>query len=113
MKFGIEPAGVGYVRNQSVESLDVVLDHSEEALPTLIGLGQGQRFPSRAQRGAGIAQRVCDICAEALDPFNAAIERVCHVTQRAREFSDFVASARGVGHFNATANTETEPFGTV
>src|SRR6185437_2190048 len=56
---------------------------------------------------------VCDIGGETLDPFNAAIERVGHVTQRAREFSDFVASAREVGNFNATANAAANTFGTV
>src|SRR6185295_2644871 len=56
---------------------------------------------------------MCDIGGKTFDPFNAAVERVGHVTQSARQFPDFVASAGEVGNFNASSNATANAFGAI
>ena len=91
LQFGVEPAGVGNIRNQAVEPPDVVLDHFQQALAALLGLGERQRLHRRAQRGERVAQFVRHVGGEALDRLDAGIERVGHFAQRAGQMADLVA----------------------
>ena len=113
LQFGVEPAGVGNIRDQAVEPLHVVLDHGEQAVVAVLGLRQRQRFDRRAQRGERILQFMRDVGGEALDALDAAVKRVGHVAQRAGQVPDLVAALGEVGNFDARANAPPHALGAV
>ena len=79
LQFGIEAAGVGNIRDQPVEPLDVVLDHLEQARAAGVVARQRQRFHRRPQRGQRVLQFMGDVGGEHLDRLDAVIERIGHV----------------------------------
>ena len=56
-----------------------------------------QGFDGAAQRGQRILQFMRDIGGEALDRLDAAVERLGHLAERAREMADFVGAIGEVG----------------
>ncbi len=47
---------------------------------------------------------MCDIGGEALDRFDARVERIGHIAQRARQITDFIAPSGKIGDFDAHTN---------
>ena len=113
LQFGIEPAGVGNVRDQPVEPLDVVLDHRQQPRAAVLVARQRQRFDRGAQRGQRILQFMGDVGGEHLDRLDAVIERVRHVAQRAGKMADLVAAAGEIGNFDAGPDAAADPLGAV
>ena len=79
-KLGVEARCVGYVGDQPVEALHVVLDDGEQAPARIIGFGQRQGLDGAAERGEGVLQLVAHVGREALDGVDPAVE----VVQRLR-----------------------------
>ena len=113
LQFGIEAAGVGNIRDQPVEPLDVVLDHLEQAGAAGVVARQRQRFHRRPQRGQGVLQFMGDIGGEHLDRLDAAIERIRHVAQRAGQMADLVAAAGEIGNLHAGLDAPADALGAV
>src|SRR5579863_6209045 len=70
LQLGVEPAGVGNIRDQPIEPAHVMLDDVEEPAPAFFGLGDRQRFHRRAQRGERIFQFMGDVGGKAFDRFD-------------------------------------------
>ena len=83
----------------------------EQPAAAFVGLGERQRLDRRAQRGERVLQLVRDVGGEALDRLDAAVERVGHVAQRARQVADLVAPAGEVGNLDARADAPAHPLG--
>ena len=113
LQFGIEPARVGNVGDQTVEPLDVVLDHREQPGAAVLVARQRQRLHRRAQRGQRVLQFMGDVGGEHLDRLDAVIERVGHVAQRAGEMADLVAAEGEVGNFDARLDAAADALGAI
>ncbi len=104
LHLGVEAAGVRNIGDQPVEPLHVVLDDRQQTAAAFVVLGERQRLDRRAQRGERVLELVRDVGGEALDRVDAAVERVGHVPQRAREMPDLVAPLGEVGDLDPRAN---------
>ena len=113
LQFGVEPAGVGNIRDQPIEPAHVVLDDVEKPAPAFLGLGDRQRLHRRAQRGERIFQFMGDIGGEAFDRFDPRIERAGHVAQRAGKVADLIAPAGEIGNLHARADAPADALGGV
>ena len=113
LQFGVEPAGIGNVRDQPVEPLDVMLDHRQQPRAAVVVARQRQRFDRGAQRRQRVLQFMGDIGGEHLDRLDAVIERVRHIAQRAGKMPDLVAAAGEIGNLDAGPDAAPDTLGAV
>ncbi len=113
LQFGIEAAGVGDVGDQAVEPPHVMLDDREQPRAAVLVARQRQRFDRGAQRRQRILQFMRDVGGEALDRFDAVVERVGHVAQRAGQMADLVAAAGEVRNLDAGPDAAAHALGAV
>ena len=113
LQFGIEPAGIGDVRDQPIEPLDVVLDHRQQPRAAVLVARQRQRLDRGAQRRQRVLQFMRDVGGEHLDRLDAVVERIGHVAQRAGEMADLVAAAGEIGNFDPGPDAAADTLGAV
>ena len=113
LQLGIEPAGVGNIRNQPIEPLHVVLNDAEKPPAALLGARHRQCLHRRTHRCERIFEFVRHVCGKALDRFDPAVERVSHVAQRAGQVPDLVAPAGEIRNFNPRSDAAAHAFGSV
>ncbi len=110
-KLGVEARSVGNVRDQPVESPDVVLHDRDQAIARLVGVDARQGLERAAQRGQRILQLMGDVGGEALDRVETAVQRHGHFTQRPRKVPDLVGAGREVGNLLARSNAAPHALG--
>jgi hypothetical protein len=113
LQFGIEPAGVGNIRDQPVEPFDVVLDNSEQSRAAVLVASQWKRFDGGAQRRQRVLQFMGNVGGEHLDRLDAAVERIGHVAQRPGEMANLVAASAEIGDLDAGLDAATDAFGAI
>ena len=111
LELGVEAARVGDVGDQPVEPLHVVIDHRQQAPTALVGPRQRQRFHRGTQRRKRVLQLMGNVGGEALDRLDAAVERIGHVAQRARQMPDLVAPPGEVGNLHARPDAPSNDLG--
>ncbi len=110
-EFGVEPRGVGDIADQPIEPANVVLHDRQQAIPRRIRFDPRQGLDGASQRRQRILEFVRDIGGETLDRFDAAVERLGHIPERAREMADLIGPVGEVRDLLARSDASPDPFG--
>ena len=90
---------------------NILLDDLHQPVLLTFVLGQAEGFDGTPERGERVLDLVCDVGGEALDGVDAAVERVRHLAERARQFADLVMAFGEVGYLRAGVLAAPHRFG--